>query len=86
MAQIPDAKGGKLKQFAGITHVAFSTGSKHEVDILTRRLELDGYEIADTPRQTGDGYFESVVCDPDGNRIYNVVRSNIFPFTANPRD
>ena len=25
--------------------------------------------IAGEPRQTGDGYFESVVCDPDGNRI-----------------
>jgi len=23
----------------------------------------------DGPRHTGDGYFESVVLDPDGNRI-----------------
>ena len=27
------------------------------------------YEIAGGPRRTGDGYYESVVFDPDGNRI-----------------
>ena len=40
-----------------------------EVDALTQRLRADGYRILDGPRRTGDGYYESTVLDPDGNRI-----------------
>jgi lactoylglutathione lyase len=29
----------------------------------------DDYQVLDGPRRTGDGYYESVVVDPDGNRI-----------------
>ena len=50
-------------------HTAFSTGSKEKVDSLTKRLENDGFVIAGQPRVTGDGYYESVVLDPDGNFI-----------------
>ena len=39
------------------------------VDELTQRLVNDGYERLDGPRRTGDGYYESVVLDPEGNRI-----------------
>ena len=28
-----------------------------------------GVPVVDGPRRTGDGYYESVVLDPDGNRI-----------------
>jgi catechol 2,3-dioxygenase-like lactoylglutathione lyase family enzyme len=28
-----------------------------------------GVEVAGEPRRAGDGYYESVVLDPDGNRI-----------------
>ena len=66
---ISENKDDKRKQSIGITHIAFSTGSEHEVDALTNRLKKDGYDIADGPRRTGDGYYESVILDPDGNRI-----------------
>ncbi len=33
------------------------------------RIEHDGYAVLDGPRRTGDGYYESVVLDPDGNRL-----------------
>lgn len=53
----------------GLTHLAFSTGSRETVDSLTARLAADGYTVAGQPRTTGDGYYESVILDPDGNRI-----------------
>jgi len=56
-------------QRMGLTHLAFAVGSERGVDDLTNRLRLDGYLIVDGPRRTGDGYYESVVLDPDGNRI-----------------
>ena len=53
------------KQTMGIIHFAISLGSKEKVDELTQQLEADGYVIAGFPRLTGDGYYESVVLDPE---------------------
>lgn len=54
---------------AGYIHMAFSAGSEEAVDLLTQRLQEEGYTVIDGPRRTGDGYYESVVLDPDGNRV-----------------
>ena len=56
-------------QRMGLTHLAIAVGSEHLVDQLTQRIKDDGYQVLDGPRRTGDGYYESVVVDPDGNRI-----------------
>jgi lactoylglutathione lyase len=53
----------------GLTHLALALGSEAAVDALTRRLVDDGHPVLDGPRRTGDGYYESVVLDPDGNRV-----------------
>ena len=55
--------------FLGYIHLAFSTGSREGVDQLTERLRRDGYPVLGEPRTTGDGYYESVVADPDGNLV-----------------
>jgi lactoylglutathione lyase len=57
------------EQRLGWAHVAFALGSEQAVDELTDLLRSDGYAILDGPRRTGDGYYESVVSDPDGNRV-----------------
>ena len=56
-------------QRMGLTHIAIAVGSERLVDELTQRIKDDGYQVLDGPRRTGDGYYESVVVDPDGNRI-----------------
>ena len=58
-----------LKQFFGLTHFAVAVGSKERVNLLTEQFRADGIVIIGEPRTTGDGYYESVIADPDGNRI-----------------
>lgn len=53
----------------GLTHLAITVGSEGAVDALTERLRNDGVRVVDGPRRTGDGYYEAVILDPDGNRV-----------------
>lgn len=53
----------------GLTHLAFAFDSREAVLQQTELLRSAGYSIVGEPRTSGDGYFESVVLDPDGNRI-----------------
>jgi len=53
----------------GLTHLAISVGTRKKVDELTERIRSDGFEIIGEPRITGDGYYESVISDPEGNHI-----------------
>jgi lactoylglutathione lyase len=50
-------------------HVAFALGSRVRVDALVEELRTAGVPVLDGPRTTGDGYYEAVVADPDGNRV-----------------
>jgi lactoylglutathione lyase len=53
----------------GYAHFALSVGSQAQVDAFTETLRAAGVRIVGEPRTTGDGYYESVVLDPDGNQI-----------------
>lgn len=53
----------------GFIHLAFSLGSKEAVDTRTETLRGAGYQVLSGPRTTGDGYYESVVLDPEGNQL-----------------
>jgi lactoylglutathione lyase len=56
-------------QRMGLTHLALAVGAESEVDRLTNWLRADGHSVREGPRRTGDGYYESVVLDPEGNRV-----------------
>jgi lactoylglutathione lyase len=60
---------GKRGFAKGIAHFAISVGGKEAVDKLTEKLRADNYHIESEPRTTGDGYYESVVLDPEGNYV-----------------
>lgn len=53
----------------GLIHFAVSVGSEAKVNQLTEQIRLDGYQIIGAPRTTGDGYYESVILDPEKNII-----------------
>ena len=53
----------------GFIHIAFSVGDAKNVDSLTKKLTNVGFKCLSGPRTTGDGYYESVVEDVDGNLI-----------------
>jgi len=65
--RIPDSPSSR--ELIGYAHVGVALGSRAAVDALTRQLQSDGFPLLDGPRQTGDGYYESMVADPEGNRI-----------------
>lgn len=69
MNSIPAHSNDVYAQFTGLIHFAVSVGSEEKVNTLTERLRSDGYEVVGEPRWTGDGYYESVVFDPEQNRI-----------------
>jgi catechol 2,3-dioxygenase-like lactoylglutathione lyase family enzyme/predicted nucleotidyltransferase len=50
-------------------HIAISVGSRHAVDRLVERMRTGGITIASGPRLTGDGYYEAVVIDTEGNLV-----------------
>lgn len=54
---------------SGFAHFALRVGSREGVNQLVERLRAGNVTIAGEPRVTGDGYYEAVVQDPDGNII-----------------
>jgi len=69
MPNIPKSKNDPIKQFSGLIHFSIQVGSISRVKELTELLRKDGFKVISEPRVTGDGYYESVILDPDGNRV-----------------
>lgn len=63
---VPHAPGA---QRMGLTHLAITLGSASAVDAFAARLRANGGAVIDGPRRTGDGYYECVILDPEGNRV-----------------
>jgi lactoylglutathione lyase len=62
----PRAPGGEA---LGVAHLAVALDSRGAVDALAARMRGDGVLVESGPRLTGDGYYEAVVRDPDGNTV-----------------
>ncbi|GGM18212.1 bleomycin resistance protein [Pseudomonas asuensis] len=52
----------------GWAHIAISLGSEEAVKKLAEHMK-DEHALVSAPRWTGDGFFEAVIQDPDGNLI-----------------
>ena len=57
------------KHLQGLTHLSISVGSTDAVNVLTQRLESNGYQRLSGPRVTGDGYYESCILGPENLEI-----------------
>ena len=68
-SDIPKNLNSAIDQYIGLNHLAISVGGQKIVDRLTERLRSDGYRVIGEPRTTGDGYYESVILDPEDTRI-----------------
>jgi lactoylglutathione lyase len=69
MSAIPDGINANGHEAIGITHIAFSAKTREEVDALSKRARSEGRPVILEPHQTGDGYYELCILDPDGNRV-----------------
>lgn len=64
---ILEADGGR--KLRGFCHIAISVGGKDAVDGFTARMRSAGVPVLGNPRTTGEGLYESVVADPEGNVV-----------------
>jgi lactoylglutathione lyase len=69
MSRSAAAHGRPADETTGYAHLALSLGSREQVDAFVRALADAGVTVASQPRITGDGYYEAVILDPEGNPI-----------------
>jgi lactoylglutathione lyase len=54
----------------GLLYLGFALGSADAVDELSSVIAAAGHRVLEPPHRTGElGQYESVVLDPDGNRL-----------------
>jgi lactoylglutathione lyase len=71
----PGGDGAVPPRTQGYSHVAFVVGARSAVDEAVARLEAIGVPIRGRPRVTGDGYYEAVIEDPEGNSVELVAEA-----------
>jgi lactoylglutathione lyase len=69
VAPASPAPGGRAPEALGYAHLALRLGSREAVDATAARLRAAGVPVESGPRTTGDGYYEALVRDPDGNAV-----------------
>lgn len=56
------------KELTGWAHIAINVGSRDEVDLMVAKATQLGILVSPA-RKTGDGFYEAIIRDPDGNLI-----------------
>jgi len=57
-------------QAPGLLHLGFALGSADALDELSGVIAAAGHRVLEPPHRTGTlGRYESIVLDPDGNRV-----------------
>lgn len=69
LMSLPSLADSPAAPITGYAHLAFSAGSPEAVRALVERMREAGVRVVSEPRRTGDGYFEAVIADPDGNEV-----------------
>ncbi len=64
----PWIKSASNEERLGWAHVAINMGSRALVDEIALRMKSLG-KLKSGPRETGDGFYEAEILDPDGNII-----------------
>lgn len=59
----------KVRYRTGYHHIAICVGDRKDVDDLMKKFDADGVIVVSGARTTGDGYYEAVVVDPEGNEV-----------------
>lgn len=62
------AVGPNGQELTGWAHIAIDVGSRDEVDVMVAKATQQGILVS-PGRTTGDGFYEAIIRDPDGNLI-----------------
>ncbi len=76
------SRGGE--DMLGWAHVSFALPGRQEVVELAERARAHGVPVVDGPRLTGDGYYEAVLLDPEGNRVEVVAGDYTYQTAQRP--
>lgn len=69
LMQLPELAPAAPVPAMGYAHLAIAVGSRERVDALVEAARSAGVRIRSEARVTGDGYYEAVIDDPDGNQV-----------------
>jgi lactoylglutathione lyase len=66
----PASGAADVRRAPGLVHLGFALGSADAVDELSLVIDRAGHRVLEPPHRSGGlGRYESVVLDPDGNRL-----------------
>ena len=78
MTRTSSADPEKIRYRTGYHHLAICVGDRKDVDDMMKKFDEDGVIVVSGARTTGDGYYEGVVVDPEGNEIEVIAEHDDF--------